>query len=213
MAMSIAKMIDSGTHPALRLETRMKDRGLTNSIWRGIELATGKIIVWLDCDLSMPTQKIPELLQVIDDGYDIAIGSRFIKGGQTKKNLSDTPESPLAVALSVLLNYISRILLFWNFTDYTSGFIAIKKDIFNRIKLSGDYGEYFMDLITKAILLDYKFKEIPYIVKPRIHGESKTGSTLPLLIQRGIKYLAALIKLFLLKVIFRLGFKKLVSNR
>src|SRR4030042_4305376 len=37
----------------IRLETRYKNKGLTNSIKRGIELSKGEIIVWLDCDFSM----------------------------------------------------------------------------------------------------------------------------------------------------------------
>src|SRR3989344_8764924 len=61
----------------LRLETRFRNRGLTNSIRRGIELAKGDIIVWLDCDFSMPPKVVPRLLEKIEKGYDIVVGSRF----------------------------------------------------------------------------------------------------------------------------------------
>src|SRR3989338_10457938 len=43
----------------VRLETRFKKRGLTNSIRRGIELAKGDVVVWMDCDFSMPPNVIP----------------------------------------------------------------------------------------------------------------------------------------------------------
>ena len=44
----VRELIARGTVPGLRLETRTSDRGLRKSIWRGIELARGEIICWLD---------------------------------------------------------------------------------------------------------------------------------------------------------------------
>ncbi|PIR49819.1 polyprenol monophosphomannose synthase [Candidatus Peregrinibacteria bacterium CG10_big_fil_rev_8_21_14_0_10_54_7] len=187
-------LIDSGRIPRVRLETRKSDRGLTKSIWRGIELAEGDTVVWLDCDFSMPPEKIPVLLSKIKEGYDIAVGSRFVPGGRIKHGVG-MEESRLTVFLSVLLNYILRLTLCWRFTDFTSGFIAIRRDVFKDIRLKGDYGEYFIDLIERAILLKHSFVEIPYICEPRREGQSKTAPTLPILFRRGMKYLSMLLRM------------------
>ena len=199
-------LIDSGRIPRVRLETRMHDRGLTKSIWRGIELAEGDTVVWLDCDFSMPPEKIPVLLSKIKEGYDIAVGSRFVPGGRIKHGVG-TEESRLTVFLSVLLNAVLRLTLCWRFTDFTSGFIAIRRDVFKDIRLKGDYGEYFIDLIERAILLKYSFVEIPYVCEPRREGKSKTAPTLKDLFSRGVKYLWTMARLQGVRVKYLLGMK------
>lgn len=208
----VQKMIDSQKIKGLKLETRKIDHGLTKSIWRGIEIAKGDVVVWLDCDFSMPPEKISDLVKKIEDGHDIAVGSRFVKSGGFKKNLKGTPDSWLVVTLSRLMNYTIQLFLDRRFRDYTSGFIAIKKDIVKKIKLRGDYGEYFIDLMVRAILLNYKFVEIPYECVPRQKGTSKTGSSLIKLFKRGIKYLVVAFSMFLLRLRYKLGFRNDIAS-
>lgn len=197
----VQKAIDSGNIPELRLETRMADRGLTKSIWRGIELARGDTIVWMDCDFSMPPEKIPELLAKVHKGYAIAVGSRFVPGGSAKRGkLSAANESVLATFLSRALNLVLRLALSPRFRDYTSGFIAIRREVFTKIRLTGDYGEYFMDLMIRAIMLGYSFVEIPYANALRRSGVSKTAPNLRILFRRGIKYLVMILRLWILRV-------------
>ena len=190
----------------LRLITRTKNRGLTNSIWEGITSSKGQIIVWLDCDFSHPPSLIPTLIDRLNEGYDIAVASRYIQGGGYKKNLSDSNDSWMPVFLSRLMNYFIQLVLSPRFKDYTSGFIAIRKRVFKQIHLKGDYGEYFIDLMMRAILEGYSFVEIPFQNLPRAKGESKTGSNLPQLISRGLKYLSTVIELVHLRIKYKLGF-------
>lgn len=62
--------------------------------------------------------------------------------------------------------------------------------MFSTIRLRGDYGEYFIDLIYR-ILLSKRFSvvELPYIMQSRRSGVSKTGTNLLHFLQRGWKYL------------------------
>jgi dolichol-phosphate mannosyltransferase len=189
----IQELIDSGRVPGLRLETRTADRGLRKSIWRGIELAKGDTVVWMDCDFSMPPAVIPQLLAKVGEGYDIAVGSRFVSGGSQKEHAEG--ESRLAIVLSSILNVVLRVVLHFRFRDYTSGFIAIRRDIFKNIRLKGDYGEYFIDLMFRSILLKHPFVEIPYNCESRRSGESKTAPNLLILQKRGIQYLLVLLKM------------------
>lgn len=179
------------SHPksGVRIETRYQAPGLTNSLKRGIELARGEIVVWLDCDFSMPPSLIPKLLKEIYTGADVAVGSRFIKGGKFKQVDRGQRDSPLAVILSRLMNYSIQFLLRSNFFDYTSGFIAVKKEILKRIPLRGDYGEYFIDFIYKCLSYHYNVVEIPYTCLPRVRGQSKTGQNLWQYYNRGKKYI------------------------
>lgn len=198
----VADLMASGGVPGLRLETRLTDRGLTKSIRRGIELARGDVVMWLDCDFSMPPEVMPALLSKIEEGYDIAVGSRFIAGGSAKDHAEG--ESKAAIALSKLLNVLTRLLLSRRFYDYTSGFIAVRKRVLAEVPLRGNYGEYFMDFIYRALLKGEKIVEIPYASVPRRAGESKTAAQMW---RFGKNYLSTLARLFGLRVRHAFGAK------
>ena len=190
-------MIKSGRYPFLRLERRLKDRGLTKSIWRGIELANGDVVAWMDCDFSMSPKYLPVLLALISAGYDVAVGSRFLLGGNWTGEAKDPENTFLAVSLSRLMNIFIQVCLDHRFKDYTSGFVVAKKEVFDKIKLRGDYGEYFIDFIYRALKLNYHVVEVPYRWIPRIDGYSKTGSTLREYFRRGWKYIATTLRLII----------------
>ncbi len=182
--------------PRVRLIHRVGRRGLTSAIQEGIDSAQGGVVVWMDCDFSMPPELIPRLVHaVLHEGYDLAVGSRFVPGGSGKHNLRGTRDNWLGVALSSLLNYALRFWLGSSFRDYTSGFIACHHRVLQEIRLVGDYGEYFMALIYQARRRGFRIIEIPYVCAPREFGESKTGSTLWQYARRGIKYLRTAMRL------------------
>ena len=132
-------------HPGrkIRVEKRLQDHGLTPSLRHGISVATGDVIVWMDCDFSMPPEIIPRLLTCIEQGYDVAVGSRFVRGGRFKENTQGTPDSPVAVFLSRIMNYSIQLLLDHSFKDYTSGFIAVRRRVLEDIPLRGNYRGIF----------------------------------------------------------------------
>lgn len=166
---------------SVKLIRRTEERGLTTAIANGISASEGEILVWMDCDFSMPPEKIPELIEALKD-CDIAIGSRYAPGGR------DARESKLAVSLSRLMNLICSYSLGSSLKDYTSGFIAARRKVFDEIKLKGDYGEYFIDLLYNAHKKGFSIKDIPYICRPRRKGKSKTATNLWGYLRRGIRY-------------------------
>ena len=187
------------TYPNLRLIRRLDKRGLTSALNDGINAAAGDIVAWMDCDLSMPPEKLKELKDKIDEGYDAAVASRFVKGGGVEIRTGST-DTVLAYILSLSLNRFIQTILDSSFKDYTSGFLMIKKSILEEIPLKGDYGEYFIDLLYRTRKKGYKTIEIPYLCLARHQGVSKTGTNLFQYLKRGSKYL---------KVTFRLKFSKL----
>jgi dolichol-phosphate mannosyltransferase len=180
-------------HKHVKLETRYHDRGLTNSIQHGIHVSKGDIIVWMDCDFSHPPSVIPSLLKKIEEGYDVAVASRFVAGGKAK---SEGPrDSLIGIILSNILNFFMQFLLGNKFYDYTSGFVAVKRVVFQNITLRGDYGEYFIDFIVRVFRQKFRVVEIPFISQSRRAGESKTGGNLLDYIARGRKYIIVVIRL------------------
>lgn len=176
------------TYPNLRLIRRLDKRGLTSALTDGIDAAAGDIVAWMDCDLSMPPEKLKELKDKIDEGYDAVVASRFVKGGGVEIRTGST-DTVFAYMLSLSLNRFIQTILDSSFKDYTSGFIMIKKSILEEIPLKGDYGEYFIDLIHRMRKKGYRTIEIPYLCLARQQGVSKTGTNLFQYMKRGSKYL------------------------
>ncbi|MCX5701657.1 MAG: glycosyltransferase [Candidatus Omnitrophica bacterium] len=160
----------------IRLIHRTGQRSLALAISEGIREAKGGIIAWMDCDFSMPTYRLVELIKKVFEGYDVAVGSRFVKGG---KDVRGPADSWSIVILSRLMNSFISFVLGASFKDYTSGFVAVRRTIFdNGIKINGNYGEYFIDFIYNSRKRGYKIIELPYYCLPRRRGYSKTGSNL-----------------------------------
>jgi len=157
----------------VRLLRRTKERGLTSALRDGLRLSRGRVCVWMDCDLSMPPQKIPELLAKVKQGKDIAVGSRYLRGGGVEI-ISGGPDSLTAFLFSMFLNRYLRFVLGSWFTDWTSGFIAVRREVLERIPLSGGYGDYFIDLVYRARKMGYRLSEIPYLCRARRAGTGKT---------------------------------------
>jgi dolichol-phosphate mannosyltransferase len=177
-------------HPQVRLITRRGERGLTTAIARGIAASSREVVVWMDCDLSMPPAVIPSLLKAME-GRDMALGSRYAPGGR------DLGHGWLGRTLSRIICYGSRALLGGTVLDLTSGFMAVRRPLLLELGLRGDYGEYCIELITRAQGQGYLAVEVPYQCEPRHSGESKTSVGLSGFLRRGPGYLATVWRLFL----------------
>ena len=67
--------------PARRIPVRIRTRrelprDLSRSVLLGFELARFDRLVLLDADLSHPPERMPDLLAALEDGRDMAVGSR-----------------------------------------------------------------------------------------------------------------------------------------
>jgi dolichol-phosphate mannosyltransferase len=173
----------------VRLLRRTTERGLTSAIWAGIRAADTGAVSWMDCDLAMPPETLPALLARLEAGADLAIGSRYVPGGK------DVGHSLLARAFSVTINLFAALLLGWRVRDYTSGFIAARRAVFDHITLQGDYGEYCIDLLARAQFMGLQVTEVPYICGARLSGESKTATNVLGYLRRGWKYVVAILRL------------------
>lgn len=163
------EIVQNLNNPKVKLICRMKEKGLASALDDGIKAAKGESIVWMDCDLGLPPEDVPKLVKQLDN-YDIVIGSRYVKGGK------DSRSKPRAWA-STLLNIYASLILSLKVRDYTSGFVAVKREVFNKIQFTRrGFGEYFIDFVYQAIKNNYRIIEVGYIYKDRKSGISRSGS-------------------------------------
>jgi len=189
--------------PPARIEVirRMEEHGLTASLSDGIEAARHEVIVWLDCDFSHPPERIPQMLYMLDQGFDVVVNSRYVVGGGEDRS---GEWGAMQMFLSLTLNWFTRFFLDATFADYTSGFVAVRRDVLRKIPLRGDYGEYFVDFIFRTLHKKYRVCELPYMAMPRRSGVSKTGNNLLQYLSRGRKYIGTVIRLRLAAILRRL---------
>ena len=97
--------------PNLYLLRRIDKRGLASALRDGIAFSRGEVIVWSDCDFSMPPRKDQgPAARRSPQGSDVAVGSRYVKGGGVQI-VTGSNDTLLAYLMSVTLNkFIQRVL-------------------------------------------------------------------------------------------------------
>ena len=68
----------------LRILKNQRNRGKGYSVKRGIMASKGGYVLFSDADLSTPIEEVEKLFSVLNEKFDIVIGSRSIKGAQIK---------------------------------------------------------------------------------------------------------------------------------
>lgn len=189
-----ADLVDKLQYPGLRV-IRRKARGLAAAFHRGILEAKGDIIGWMDADATMPPEVMNELIACLDE-HHIAIGSRYVEGGSDNRH-------PVRVLASRAINWLARIVLGGNIRDYDSGFIAIRREVFDYITLVPiGYGDYFIEFIYDAYRANLRIKEVGYAFKDRSVGVSKSAPSLIRFLIMGMRYV---LRIFSLRMRFLTG--------
>lgn len=124
----------------------------------------------MDADFSHPIDKIPLLAEELKT-YDVAIGSRYVKGGKLDE------EWPLfRKLLSGFGNLYARTILGLTIHDATGGYKLWRRETLeamplDRIKANGYMFQVEMNFV--ATRLGFKFTEIPIYFRERVAGASK----------------------------------------
>lgn len=185
----------AASNPAVRLIARNVKPCLTDSIEAGIRASSTAYVGWMDADHSHPPVVMQKLYEVAQTS-GCCIATRY---AQAEDSFADRlPKGEmLAAGLSAILNFSVNRILRLKITDYTSGFIVCRRSLLAGHSLTGDYGEYFIELMFYLTRRGVDLKEVYYESPPRHSGESKTGATLLPLMRRGVKYLWLVSRLML----------------
>ncbi len=186
--------VEELSHPEVKVIHR-KTRGLAGAFHRGILEATGDLIGWMDADMTMPAHVMKKLISYLDE-FDIAIGSRYVKGGLDNRHT-------IRVLASKAINGLARFILGGSIMDYDSGFIAIRREVFDYITIVPiGYGDYFIEFIYDACRAGLKIKEVGYEFRDRTKGVSKSAPSLVRFLVTGLRYV---IRIFSLRLRFLTG--------
>tara|TARA_B100001248_G_scaffold261953_1_gene255184 strand:+ start:913 stop:1650 length:738 start_codon:yes stop_codon:yes gene_type:complete len=175
-----------------------KKKSLPSSLNEGISLSKYENLIWMDADFQHPPKYIENFIEK-SKNFDVIISSRFLEASDRYFN-NNALKKEINENQSYFFNKLCRILLFRDITDYTSGYICIKKKFFNNYYLQGYYGDYFVNMIVELKIKKAKIIEIPFKDAVRASGTSKTLVTINFrYIYTCFRYLITLMKSFFIK--------------
>ena len=124
----------------------------------------------MDADFSHNPNDLDRLLQACEKGADVAVGSRYVKGGETENWPIDRKIYSLGGSA------YTRIITGMPIKDPTAGFVCYKNEVLANINLDAiKFIGYAFQIEMKfaAWKLGYKIKEVPITFVDRKIGTSK----------------------------------------
>lgn len=110
-------------HPSVQLLENPGNRGKGYSVRNGMLHARGDVILFSDTDLSSPITEADKLFAAINNGADVAIGSRWLQ-----RELQTEPQPLLRQLYGRLFNLGLRLILGLKFHDTQCGFKAFTRE-------------------------------------------------------------------------------------
>jgi len=159
----------SVTYP-ITVVVRKNKTGLASAVVDGLGQVTGEIIGVMDADLQHPPEVLPELLREVKGGADIAVASRYVKGGSCQGwGLTRRIISRGAIFLAHLLLPRTRRI-----SDPMSGFFMLKRQLVTGADLRPTGYKILLEILIAGHF--DKVAEVPYAFNVRERGESKLST-------------------------------------
>lgn len=161
----------------LHLALNAKKSGIGGGYRTGFRYAMNELkadyVVEMDCDFQHRPIDLLRLLEKIDEGYDLVIGSRYVPGGKIPGDWGFTRKF-----LSIVGSWVCRIgFLMPKIHDFTTGFKLTKvKGNLDTYNLDGFYSNSFaykIQMLAEMVNSGKKVAEVPIVFQPRVEGESK----------------------------------------
>lgn len=139
----------------LKIVRLVRNSGQHNATLCGFSLSKGDIVITMDDDLQNPPSEILKLIEAINKGYDIAIGSYDSKKHPLNRNIGGK-----------LIDMILRRIFHLPRDFQLTNFRAIRKNIIDNVILMGGVFPYITAMIfshsSKYINVDVHHAQRPY---------------------------------------------------
>ena len=146
--------------------------GLGTAYIAGFKEALAKgadLVCSMDADFSHNPRYVPDIVKKINQGYDLVIGSRYVRGGGSTQTLDRRVFSRGA-------NTLTRVLLGLHAHDTTAGFRCYRRQALESLDLdsikSSGYS-FLFEMLFRVERRGWKVGEVPIIFQDRRIGASK----------------------------------------
>jgi dolichol-phosphate mannosyltransferase len=163
----------AASEPRVTLIERTAKRGLGSAYRAGYAHARSMdadVLCQMDADLSHDPRQLDGLLATVRDGADVAIGSRYVPGGDVRG------WSWHRVLLSRAANRFVRLVTGCPVRDATAGFRAYRASALRSLEVDttrSDGYAFQIEMTLRAMSRGLDVREVPITFVEREHGRSK----------------------------------------
>ena len=149
------------------------NQGKGAAVKRGMLEASGKWLLMTDVDLSAPIKEVDRLIAALNDGADVAIGSRAIR-----ENGCDVQQSFIRKFSGRVFNWITQSFFLRGFLDTQCGFKCFKaeaaKELFRNQTLNGFC--FDVEILYLANQKKFRIKEVPVMWRENVGSKVKLST-------------------------------------
>ncbi|MBB6645440.1 dolichyl-phosphate hexose transferase [Halobellus ruber] len=138
-------------------------RGYGHAVREAVLTPERPVIVTTDCDDTYPMEKLPQFLELINDGYDVVSGDRLYHGADAMPDFNRFGNAAFAAVASVLAG--ERV------HDTTTGMRAYRRELLHDIEWTENTG-LSAELLLRPLMRGYEIREEPIPYRERA-GETK----------------------------------------
>jgi dolichyl-phosphate beta-glucosyltransferase len=126
------------------------------AVKRGLKLAKGDVLGFIDGDGSIHPKELMRVAATIDDGADLAVGSRDLRNSVIVR------PQPLSRRVSgSIYSLLARALLDTHIKDFQCGCKVFRRDVWNSLTITCDGFAFDTELIAKAHKQGFVIIEVP----------------------------------------------------
>lgn len=155
-----------------------KGRGVRTAL----DVAKGDYVVMLDADATYPARAIPAFVAMLEEGYDVVMGSRFLG------RIEEGAMKPVNHAGNRCLSALASALYGRRCTDVCTGMWAFRRETVRGLGLTSTHFEVEAELFARSAKAGLRVCELPITYSKR-EGVTKLGSVVD-----GLKIGAALVR-------------------
>jgi dolichol-phosphate mannosyltransferase len=158
----------SRTNGRIRAIRSQYPRGFGFAVRAGLERFEGDAVAIVMADGSDSPDDLVAYHRMLEEGYDCAFGSRFVRGAV----VSDYPK--LKLTLNRLANLFIRLLFRHGYNDTTNAFKAYRREVIDTVQpLLSNHFNLTVELPLKAIVRGHSYAVVPISWTNRTSGTSK----------------------------------------
>ena len=188
----------STQHPCVRYHLSPNPRGFGFTVRAGLDIFQGDVVAIVMADGSDDPSDLIQYLEIIEEGYDCAFGSRFLRGSSVR----DYPRFKLV--LNRIANWGLRIVFRSGYNDTTNAFKAYRREVIETVQpLLSNHFNLTVEIPLKAIVRGHTYAIVPVSWRNRKEGTSKLS-----LQEMGSRYLFIVLYVFLERHLSRGDYKR-----
>lgn len=138
-------------------------KGYGAAVRRALYEASNPVRITTDCDGTYPMERIPDFLELINEGYDVVSGDRLYHGAATMPAMNRLGNRLFATTASVLGGH--------HLHDVTTGMRAYHEDVIESIRWTENTG-LSAELLIRPAMRGYRVRQEPIEYDERL-GETK----------------------------------------